>query len=81
MKLAAYHKAQGDQVAWWEPSGRYDMVYKSRVFTDTYSKDTVAISNAAALAMVPAPISRRLWSISALITAFIHSFPAPPTVS
>ena len=46
MKLAAYHKAQGDQVAWWEPSGRYDMVYKSRVFTDTYSKDTVAISNA-----------------------------------
>lgn len=46
MKLSAYHKAQGDQVAWWEPSGRYDMVYKSRVFTDTYSKDTVAISNA-----------------------------------
>lgn len=46
MKLTAYHKAQGDQVAWWEPSGRYDMVYKSRVFTDTYSKDTVAISNA-----------------------------------
>ena len=33
-------------MAWWESSGRYDMVYKSRVFTDTYSKDTVAISNA-----------------------------------
>ena len=82
MKLAAYHKAQGDQVAWWEPSGRYDMVYKSRVFTDTYSKDTVAISNAEQVVQGgTALISRRLWSISALITAFIHSFPAPPTVS
>lgn len=46
MKLSAYHKAQGDQVEWWTPDGRYDLVYKSRVFTDLYSKDTVAVTNA-----------------------------------
>lgn len=47
MKLSAYHKAQGNQVGWWRPDGSYDLVYKSRVFTDTYSKDTVIVSNAA----------------------------------
>lgn len=47
MKLSAYHKAQGHQVGWWRPDGSYDLVYKSRVFTDTYSKDTVTVSNAA----------------------------------
>ena len=31
--------AQGDTVEWWKPAGWYDVVYKSRVFTDTYSKD------------------------------------------
>lgn len=31
---------------WWKPEGRYDLVYKSRVFTDTYSKDTIAVTNA-----------------------------------
>ncbi len=46
MKLSAYHKAQGHQVEWWRPDGRYDVVYKSRVFTDTYSKDTVEVRNA-----------------------------------
>ena len=46
MKLSAYHKAQGDSVEWWTPEGRYDLVYKSRVFTDTYSKDTIAVTNA-----------------------------------
>ena len=46
MKLSAYHKVQGDQVEWWKPEGRYDIVYKSRVFTDMYSKDTVTVSNA-----------------------------------
>jgi len=46
MKLSAYHKAQGHQVEWWNPEGRYDLVYKSRVFTDTYSKDTVTVTNA-----------------------------------
>ena len=46
MKLSAYHKAQGDDVEWWTPDGRYDLVYKSRVFTDTYSKDTITVDNA-----------------------------------
>lgn len=46
MKLSAYHKAQGDVVEWWAPEGRYDLVYKSRVFTDTYSRDTITVINA-----------------------------------
>ena len=46
MKLSAYHKARGDLVEWWTPEGRYDLVYKSRVFTDTYSKDTITVTNA-----------------------------------
>ena len=46
MKLSAYHKARGDHVEWWRPEGQYDRVYKSRVFTDTYSKDTVTVTNA-----------------------------------
>ena len=46
MKLSAYHKAQVDSVEWWTPEGRYDRVYKSRVFTDAYSKDTFAATNA-----------------------------------
>ena len=46
MKLSAYHKARGDSVAWWTPEGRYDLVYKSRVFTDAYSKDTIAVTTA-----------------------------------
>ncbi len=41
-----YHKAHGDDVEWWTPEGRYDRVYKSRVFTDTYSKDTITVDNA-----------------------------------
>ena len=46
MKLSAYHKARGDSVEWWTPQGRYDLVYKSRVFTDLYSKDTITVTNA-----------------------------------
>ena len=46
MKLSAYHKAQGDMVEWWQPAGWYDVVYKSRVFTDTYSQDNIYIANA-----------------------------------
>ena len=45
MKLAAYHKAKGDSVEWWSPEGNYDLVYKSRVFTDLYSKDTITVTN------------------------------------
>ncbi len=31
MKISAWHKARGDDVGWWQPGGRYDVVYKSRV--------------------------------------------------
>ena len=43
MKLSAWHKARGDTVEWWTPEGRYDLAYKSRVFTDLYSKDTITV--------------------------------------
>ena len=39
MKLSAYHKARGDMVEWHDEGRQYDLVYMSRVFTDTYSKD------------------------------------------
>ena len=35
MKLAAWHKAQGDEVSWWVPMLEYDRVYSSKVFTFT----------------------------------------------
>ena len=46
MKLSAYHKGRGDTVEWWNPECHYDVVYKSRVFTDSYSKDTFTVTNA-----------------------------------
>lgn len=46
MKLSEYHTRKGDRVEWWNPGGRYDLVYKSRVFTDTYSKDEIIVNNA-----------------------------------
>lgn len=46
MKLSAYHKAQGHQVCFWSPLFYFDVVYKSRVFTDTYSKDNITVKNA-----------------------------------
>ena len=46
MKLSEYHTRHGDRVEWWDPAKQYDLVYKSRVFTDTYSKDTMQVSNA-----------------------------------
>lgn len=39
MKISAYHKGRGDSVEWWNGLKHYDIVYKSRVFTDTYSQD------------------------------------------
>lgn len=39
MKLSAYHKARGDSVEWYDGRKKYDMVYMSRVFTDSYSRD------------------------------------------
>lgn len=35
MRLAAYHKARGDEVEWFAPLERYDRVYASKVFTFT----------------------------------------------
>ena len=46
MKLSAYHKAQGHQVCFWNPLFYFDVVYKSRVFTDAYSKDNITVRNA-----------------------------------
>ena len=39
MKISAYHKNKGDNVEWWNGLKHYDVVYKSRIFTDTYSTD------------------------------------------
>lgn len=39
MKLSAWHKAQGDEVEWWWGWSKYDRVYMSKVFDDTYSPD------------------------------------------
>lgn len=39
MKLSAWHKAQGDMVEWWWGFGKYDRVYMSKVFDETYSPD------------------------------------------
>lgn len=39
MKISAYHKAGGDTVEWHDGRKKYDIVYLSKVFTDTYSKD------------------------------------------
>ena len=35
MKLSAWHKAHGDDVGWYDPFSRYDLVYKSKVFSST----------------------------------------------
>lgn len=39
MKISAWHKASGDSVEWCLPMGRYDIVYQSKVFDETYSLD------------------------------------------
>lgn len=40
MRISAWHKAQGDRVEWWMGDlFHYDVVYKSKVFSDAYSKD------------------------------------------
>lgn len=35
MKISAWHKENGDVVAWWNPLERYDVVYSSKVFDFT----------------------------------------------
>lgn len=39
MKLSTWHKDRGDAVEWWDGFGRYDRVYMSKVFDETYSSD------------------------------------------
>jgi len=40
MRISAWHKAQGDSVEWWLGDlFHYDIVYKSKVFSDDYTKD------------------------------------------
>lgn len=39
MRISAYHKAQGDDVEWWFGFNHYDIVYMSKIFSDTYSPD------------------------------------------
>lgn len=41
MRISAWHKKNGDRVEWWMGDlFHYDIVYKSKIFSDTYSKDT-----------------------------------------
>ena len=41
MRISAYHKALGDDVDWWLGDlWHYDIVYKSKVFSDDYTPDT-----------------------------------------
>lgn len=40
MRISAYHKTQGDTVEWWWSDFEYyDLIYKSKIFSDAYSKD------------------------------------------
>lgn len=42
MRISAWHKAQGDNVEWWQPplfQPHYDIVYMSKVFSNAYSPD------------------------------------------
>lgn len=39
MKISAYHKSKGDHVEWCIPLCEYDVVYQSKVFDETYSRD------------------------------------------
>ncbi len=41
MKLSAWHKAQGDEVEWWNGFTHHDRVYLSKVFTFSPDHDTV----------------------------------------
>lgn len=40
MRISAYHKARGDKVEWWLGDlFHYDLIYMSKVFSNTYSPD------------------------------------------
>ena len=47
MRISAYHKSLGDTVEWWWSDFiHYDLVYKSKIFSDVYSKDVADPINA-----------------------------------
>lgn len=47
MRISAWHKAHGDDVEWWWTDFiHYDIVYMSKVFSDTYSPDAPEPMNA-----------------------------------
>lgn len=47
MRISAWHKAHGDEVEWWWSDFiHYDIVYMSKVFSDTYSPDVPEPMNA-----------------------------------
>lgn len=47
MKISAWHKARGDTVEWWwSDLVHYDIVYMSKVFSDTYTPDHTEPLNA-----------------------------------
>lgn len=47
MKISAWHKARGDTVEWWwSDLIHYDVVYMSKVFSDTYTPDNPEPLNA-----------------------------------
>lgn len=46
MKLAAWHKAQGDDVDWWWGFDHYDRVYMTKVFSQIYTRDVEPPVNA-----------------------------------
>jgi len=40
MRISAWHKAQGDTVEWWQGDLiHYNEIYKSKIFSDAYTKD------------------------------------------
>lgn len=79
MKLSAYHKARGDTVEWHDGRKKYDLVYMSRVFTDTYTKDFTGGIHADCIIKGGTGYGlknklRRKWSIVIPIMACIRSF-------
>ena len=47
MRISAYHKAKGDEVEWWwSDLVHYDIVYMSKVFSESYSPDMPEPMNA-----------------------------------
>lgn len=39
MRISSYHKAMGDIVEWWDGFQHYDRVYKSKIFSESYTED------------------------------------------